>query len=80
MLLPAFEKWKGVEVEDKCKNDWALESIKYLNENPEEYLAYCMSGDTMVIALRLEGEGVIEVMDLRIRNRMILEDHLQKKE
>ena len=78
MLLPAFEKWKGVEVEDEHKNRWAKEAIAYLNENPEEYLSYSMSGDSMVIALRPEGEGIIEVLDLRIRHRMIIEDVLHK--
>lgn len=80
MLLPAFEPWKGVEVGEEHRNRWTKEAIAFLNENPEEYFTYCMSGDSMIIALRPEGEGIIEVLDLRVRNRMMIEDVFQKTE
>jgi hypothetical protein len=67
-----------VEVEDEYKNRWAKEAIMYLNEHPEEYYTYRMSGDTMIIAMRPEGEGTIEVLDLRIRHRMLIDDALHK--
>ncbi len=78
MLLPAFEKVNGVPVDDATINRWAQENIKFLMDNPDEYLAYSISGDTMVVAMRLVGEGVIEVIDCKRRNRMMIDDPYQK--
>jgi hypothetical protein len=78
MLLPAFRKVDGVPIEDAQINKWAKDSIKYLLDNPGEHFAYAISGDSMVIAMRLEGEGAIEVIDCKRRHQMLIDDPYQK--
>lgn len=73
-LLEAFEKWNGVPMGDEAKNDWAIKSVKFLNENPGEVYNYSFSGDTMILAIRHPGEGIINVYDLKVRNIMEVED------
>jgi len=63
-----WREQKGVEIPEYQRDEWAVEGVKYLAEDPNEYIAYSISGNRMVITLR--DDTGIEVFDCIIQRKM----------
>ncbi len=59
---------KGVDINKEDRDAWAIEGVKYLAEDPNEYICYTISGNRMVVTLR--DDTGIEVFDCKIQRKM----------
>ncbi len=57
---------KGVEIDSNTKDRWAEEAITFAQNSG---YGYVLSGDTMVLAVKVEEDKVIEIYDLIIKRR-----------
>ena len=46
-----WREHKGVDIADSQRDQWATEGVKFLADNPEEYVAYTRSGNRIVLTL-----------------------------
>lgn len=63
-------KNQGVPIEESLRNRWGIEGVEWLLANEKEYMAYSLSGDSIVISLRDMETGDIEVFDCKIQRKM----------
>lgn len=59
---------EGVEISEADRNKWAIEGAEFLASDPNEYLAYTISGNRIVVTLR--DDTGIEVFDCKIQRKM----------
>ena len=57
---------RGVQIDKESKDRWAGEAISFAKVN---HYGYVLSGDTMVLAVKHDEDGVIEVFDLNIKRK-----------
>lgn len=50
--------WGGVEVDQKQKEKWAEEILQMFENDPDEHIHYCLSGDTIVIGMGYDTFGI----------------------
>jgi len=66
-----FDFSNAVPVEESEKQEWIEASIKYLKDNPDEYMTYIASGDTLILVYKDDATGNYEVKDLKVRKEAL---------
>lgn len=59
---------KGVDIDKVDRDAWAIDGVKFLAEDPNEYICYTISGNRIVVSLR--DDTGIEVFDCIIQRKM----------
>lgn len=62
----------GVPIDKHERDKWGTDCVGWLTEDPNEFVTFTRSGDSIVIAIREKtGNGeIIEVFDCKIRRDM----------
>jgi hypothetical protein len=63
-----WREHKGVDIAESERNKWATEGVQFLADDPNEYVAYSISGNRFVITVR--DDTGIEVFDCIIQRKM----------
>lgn len=63
---------KGVDIEQERRDEWGYEIAKEMLESREPFI-YQMSGNSIVVAVRIGGE--IELFDCVIKRKMRFEEN-----
>ncbi len=57
---------KNAKMPTDTRDSWLQECLLFFQENPNEWLYYTTSGDSIVIGHRVEDEGVIQLWDAKL--------------
>lgn len=66
-----FDFSTAVTVKESEKQKWIEDAIQYLEDNPDEYMTYITSGDTLILVYKDNVMSAYAVKDLKVRKEAL---------